>query len=216
MIFKENNSFEPLLKIEKFPCQTAPLAIGQGTWYIGEDSSQKAAGVRAIQLGIVLGMSLVNTAEMYGEGNSKRIVGEAIQGRRDNIVLVSKVYPHNAGLDQISSSCEQSLQRFGTDHLDLYLLHWRGRVPLNETIEGMEKLKKEGKIRRWGVSNFDTTDMKELFNTPGGEKCAVNQVLYHLGSRGIEYNLIPWLERKKSLSWLTVRLHRSALFVKNC
>lgn len=137
-------------------------------------------------------MELLDTAKMYGDGDSERLVGKAIKGRRDDVFLVSKVYPHHAGLDMIAKACENSLKRLGTDHLDLYLLHWRGRVPLAETIEGMEKLRKEGKIVRWGVSNFDTDDMKELWNTTNGKNCMTNQVLYHLGSRGIEYDLLPW------------------------
>lgn len=159
---------------------------------MGENPAEKKAEIAALRLGVDLGMSLIDTAEMYGEGKSEQVVGEAIKGIRDDVFLVSKVYPHNAGKDRLFSSCEQSLKRLGTDHLDLYLLHWRGRVPLAETIEGMEQLKKEGKIARWGVSNFDTADMKELLNTPGGSNCATNQVLYHLGSRGIEYDLLPW------------------------
>lgn len=174
------------------PDGTLVPAIGQGTWNMGENPAEKKAEIAALRLGVDLGMSLIDTAEMYGEGKSEQVVGEAIKGIRDDVFLVSKVYPHNAGKDRLFSSCEQSLKRLGTDHLDLYLLHWRGRVPLAETIEGMEQLKKEGKIARWGVSNFDTDDMKELLNTPGGGNCATNQVLYHLGSRGIEYDLLPW------------------------
>ncbi|OXS76762.1 aldo/keto reductase [Domibacillus enclensis] len=174
------------------PDGTLVPAIGQGTWNMGENPAEKKAEIAALRLGVDLGMSLIDTAEMYGEGKSEQVVGEAIKGIRDDVFLVSKVYPHNAGKDRLFSSCEQSLKRLGTDHLDLYLLHWRGRVPMAETIEGMEQLKKEGKIARWGVSNFDTDDMKELLNTPGGGNCATNQVLYHLGSRGIEYDLLPW------------------------
>jgi diketogulonate reductase-like aldo/keto reductase len=140
-------------------------------------------------------MTVIDTAEMYGEGLSEQLVGEAIQGIRDQVFLVSKVYPHNAGLKRVVTSCEMSLKRLRTDHLDLYLLHWRGSVPLIETIEGMEKLIRDGKIRRWGVSNLDMSDMKELLRQPGGERCSTNQVLYHLGSRGIEYDLLPWQEK---------------------
>lgn len=159
---------------------------------MGEKPQEKAKEIKALQLGIELGMKVIDTAEMYGNGASERLVGEAIKGRRDDVFLVSKVYPHNAGLDKISIACENSLKRLGTDYLDLYLLHWRGRIPLEETIEGMEKLRKEGKILRWGVSNFDTDDMKELWNTTNGSNCATNQVLYHLGSRGIDFDLLPW------------------------
>lgn len=171
---------------------TSLPCIGQGTWNMGENPDEKETEIKALRTGIEAGMRLIDTAEMYGEGSSEELVGEAITGRREDVFLVSKVYPHNAGLEKISKACENSLKRLGTDYLDLYLLHWRGRVPLSETIEGMEKLKKEGKIARWGVSNFDTEDMKELWNTSGGKNCAVNQVLYHLGSRGIDYDLISW------------------------
>ncbi|MFJ5624141.1 aldo/keto reductase [Peribacillus loiseleuriae] len=172
--------------------ETSVPILGQGTWYMGEDHRAKDNEIKALQLGIELGMTLIDTAEMYGDGGSERLVGEAIKGIRDKVFLVSKVYPHNAGKNKISTACENSLKRLGTDHLDLYLLHWRGRVPLDETIEGMEKLKKEGKILRWGVSNFDTDDMQELLSVTNGTNCATNQVLYHLGSRGIEFDLLPW------------------------
>lgn len=174
------------------PDGTTIPCLGQGTWYMGEKPKRKAEEIKALQLGIELGMKLIDTAEMYGNGDSERLVGEAIKGRRDDVFLVSKVYPHNSGMDKIKIACENSLKRLGTDHLDLYLLHWRGRVPLEETIEGMERLRKEGKILRWGVSNFDTDDMEELWNTPNGSNCSTNQVLYHLGSRGIDFDLLPW------------------------
>ncbi|MBY6270435.1 aldo/keto reductase [Parageobacillus thermoglucosidasius] len=179
-------------RVVTLPDGTTVPCIGQGTWHMGEKPQEKAKEIKALQLGIELGMKVIDTAEMYGNGASERLVGEAIKGRRDDVFLVSKVYPHNAGLDNISTACENSLKRLGTDYLDLYLLHWRGRIPLEETIEGMEKLRKEGKILRWGVSNFDTDDMKELWNTTNGSNCATNQVLYHLGSRGIDFDLLPW------------------------
>ncbi|ALF09455.1 aldo/keto reductase [Parageobacillus thermoglucosidasius] len=179
-------------RVVTLPDGTTVPCIGQGTWHMGEKPQEKAKEIKALQLGIELGMKVIDTAEMYGNGASERLVGEAIKGRRDDVFLVSKVYPHNAGLDKISTACENSLKRLGTDYLDLYLLHWRGRIPLEETIEGMEKLRKEGKILRWGVSNFDTDDMKELWNTTNGSNCATNQVLYHLGSRGIDFDLLPW------------------------
>lgn len=166
--------------------------IGQGTWSMGEAAGNRAEEIAALRLGVELGMNLIDTAEMYGDGRSEELVGEAIRGIRDDVFLVSKVYPHNAGQGQLARSCENSLKRLGTDHLDLYLLHWRGNVPLEETVEGMEALVAAGKIKRWGVSNLDTEDMKELLKIPGGEHCAVNQVLYHLGSRGIEHELLPW------------------------
>ncbi|MGD6944511.1 aldo/keto reductase [Cytobacillus gottheilii] len=174
------------------PDGTSLPSVGQGTWYMGEKPQMKSKEVKALQLGIELGMNVIDTAEMYAEGEAELVVGEALKGRRDAVFLVSKVYPHHAGLNSIERACENSLKRLGTDHLDLYLLHWRGSVPLAETIEGMEKLKKDGKIARWGVSNFDTADMKELWSTENGQNCMTNQVLYHLGSRGIDYDLVPW------------------------
>lgn len=179
------------------PDGTSLPCLGQGTWYMGEDPRVKRKEINALRLGIQLGMQLIDTAEMYGNGGSERLVGEAIKGLREEVFLVSKVYPHNSGLEKISTACENSLKRLGTDHLDLYLLHWRGNIPLEETIEGMEQLRKDGKIKRWGVSNFDTDDMKELWNTPGGQKCVANQVLYHLGSRGIDFDLLSWQREHK-------------------
>lgn len=170
-------------------------AIGQGTWYMGEQASRRKEEVRALQTGIELGMTLIDTAEMYADGEAEKVAGEAIAGRRDSVYLVSKVYPHNADRRRMVKSCEASLKRLGTDHLDLYLLHWRGSVPLEETVEAMEKLRKDGKIRSFGVSNLDTADMKELWEVPGGDRCAVNQVLYHAASRGIEVDLLPWARR---------------------
>ncbi|TSB47623.1 aldo/keto reductase [Alkalicoccobacillus porphyridii] len=171
---------------------TALPSIGQGTWYMGEDSSRKREEIKALQLGLDLGLEVIDTAEMYGEGLAEEVVGEAIKDRRDQAFLVSKVYPHNAGRPEIVTSCENSLKRLQTDYLDLYLLHWRGGVPLSETVEGLEVLKSEGKIKRWGISNFDVSDMEELWSLPSGDQAQLNQVLYHLGSRGIEYDLIPW------------------------
>ncbi|MCM3782603.1 aldo/keto reductase [Neobacillus mesonae] len=177
----------------KLPDGTVLPAIGQGTWHMGDDPSRKNDEIAALRLGVELGMHVIDTAEMYGEGLSESLVGEAIHGIREEVFLVSKVYPHNAGRQRIITSCEQSLRRLKTDHLDLYLLHWRGEVPLSETVEGMEKLVEDGKIARWGVSNLDTEDMKELLSISKGTNCAMNQVLYHLGSRGIEVDLMPWL-----------------------
>lgn len=179
-------------RVVTLPDGTELPCVGQGTWKMGEDPRMQEKEVKALQLGIELGMKVIDTAEMYADGSSERVVGEAIKGCREEIFLISKVYPHNAGLDSIEKACENSLKRLGTDYLDLYLLHWRGYVPLEETIQGMEKLRKEGKIKRWGVSNFDTIDMEELWNTPNGKNCMINQVLYHLGSRGIDYDLVPW------------------------
>ncbi|WP_338763449.1 aldo/keto reductase [Massilia sp. METH4] len=166
--------------------------LGQGTWYMGEDPAHQDEEVRALQLGLDLGITLVDTAEMYGEGGAERVVGAAIAGRRDEVTLVSKVYPHNAGRSEVQRACERSLARLGTDRIDLYLLHWRGGVPLAETLEGFEKLRAAGKILAYGVSNFDTADMQEALRAPGGKAIAANQVMYNLRRRGIEFDLLPW------------------------
>lgn len=171
-------------------------ALGQGTWRMGEDDAKREAEIKALRTGLDCGLHVIDTAEMYGDGDSEKLVGEAIQGRRDEVFLVSKVYPYNAYGDKLVKACEASLERLGTDYLDLYLLHWRGDTSLEETVEGMERLKAEGKIRAWGVSNFDVDDMKELLSLPNGKNCAVNQVLYHLGSRGIEYDLLPYMKEQ--------------------
>ncbi|WP_322032313.1 aldo/keto reductase [Paraburkholderia sp. J76] len=166
--------------------------LGQGTWEMGERSAHRAAEIAALREGVALGMTLIDTAEMYGDGATERLVGEALQGLRDDVFLVSKVYPHNASRGGVARACEASLKRLGTDRLDLYLLHWRGGVPLEETIEGFEALVRAGKIRHWGVSNFDTDDMEELFAAPGGNACATNQILYNIARRGAEFDLLPW------------------------
>lgn len=172
-------------------------ALGLGTWYLGDDAGRRAREIAALRTGIEKGMTLVDTAEMYGGGRSERLVGEAIKGtERGRLFIVSKVLPNNAGRRGIFRSCEESLQRLGTDYLDLYLLHWRGSVPLAETVECMEKLERDGMIRGWGVSNFDTDDMEELRRVKGGDGCLVNQVLYHAASRGIEYELLPWMRAR--------------------
>jgi diketogulonate reductase-like aldo/keto reductase len=168
-----------------------------GTWRMGERSSERAAELKAVQLGLELGIRLVDTAEMYGEGKAEEIVGEAMGRLREEIYLVSKVYPHNASRKGTIAACERSLKRLKTDRLDLYLLHWRGSHPLAETVEAFEALKKDGKIRNWGVSNLDAGDMDELAGVPGGKNCASNQVLYHLGSRGIEWQLLPQCQKSK-------------------
>ncbi|MFJ4157588.1 aldo/keto reductase [Pseudomonas sp. NPDC089752] len=167
-------------------------AIGQGTWYMGEDPARRGAEVAALQQGIELGMSLIDTAEMYAEGGAEEVVGQAIAGRREQVFLVSKVYPHNASQRGVPAACERSLKRLGTDVIDLYLLHWRGQYPLEETVEAFERLREQGKIRRWGVSNFDTDDLRELHNPD----CATNQVLYNPLQRGIEFDLLPWSRQR--------------------
>ena len=173
-------------------CGERVAALGQGTWNIGDDPRRRADEIAALRRGIELGLTLIDTAEMYGDGRSESLVGEAIAGRRDEIFLVSKVYPHNASRKAMPRSCEASLRRLGVETLDLYLLHWPGNVPLAETVEAFESLQRAGKIRHWGVSNFDTDAMQELWQTPGGAAAQTNQVLYHLGERGIEWDLRPW------------------------
>lgn len=175
---------------------TVPV-LGLGTWRMGERKSERAAEVTAIKLGLDLGVRLVDTAEMYGEGVAEEMLSEALAGRRDEIFLVSKVYPHNASRKGTIAACERSLKRLKTDRLDLYLLHWRGSHPLAETVEAFETLKADGKIKGWGVSNLDAGDMRELAGVPDGQNCLSNQVLYHLGSRGIEWELLPYCQKAK-------------------
>ena len=171
--------------------------LGQGTWYLGEDADRAAAEVKTLKTGIEAGMALIDTAEMYADGGAEKIVGQAIRGYdREKLYLVSKVYPFHAGRRNIFTSCENSLRRMKTDYMDLYLLHWMGSVPLAETAECMEKLVDQGKIRRWGVSNLDLYDMQEFLSVTNGGHCCVNQLLYHLGSRGIEYDLLPYLTER--------------------
>lgn len=169
-------------------------ALGQGTWYLGDEPAKREQEVEALREGIRQGMKLIDTAEMYGRGNSEKLVGDAIRiFERKDVFLVSKVLPENAGGKCLESALEASLRRLGTDYLDLYLYHWRGRFPLKETIRALEAAKANGLIRAWGVSNFDLDDMEELWRIPEGRNCVVNQVLYHMGSRGIEYRLLPWM-----------------------
>ncbi|GHC33994.1 aldo/keto reductase [Aidingimonas halophila] len=176
------------------PAETLPV-IGQGTWYMGEGLAAERDEIRALQQGLDLGMTLIDTAEMYGNGGAETVVGKALSDRRDEAFLVSKVFPWNAGRDSAIKACEHSLARLNTEYLDLYLLHWPGSIPLEETLEAFERLQAQGKIRRFGVSNFDVDDMQKLTACPGGDACAVNQVLYHLGSRGIEHSLRPSLRQ---------------------
>ncbi len=165
--------------------------LGLGTWRMGERARDRAAEVRALRAGLDLGVTLVDTAEMYGEGGAEEVVAEAIAGRRDEVTLVSKVYPHNAGARSAPAACERSLARLRVEAIDLYLLHWRGRIPLAETVGAFERLRRDGKVRAWGVSNFDADDLRELFALPEGRHCAANQVLYHLGERAIEWEVLP-------------------------
>ena len=179
-----------------FTDQVSLPAIGQGTWYMGEDPSRRRDEVSALQAGLDLGLRLIDTAEMYADGAAEEVVGEALTGRRDSAFLVSKVYPWNAGGEKAIAACEASLRRLKTDYLDLYLLHWMGDFSFAETVDAMETLIAQGKIRRWGVSNLDYDDMQALWQVPGGRECATNQVLYHLASRGIEYDLLPWCQQQ--------------------
>ncbi|MDO0919682.1 MULTISPECIES: aldo/keto reductase [unclassified Enterococcus] len=169
------------------------LAVGMGTWHMGDDPAKEKAEIDALQAGIKAGAAVIDTAEMYGEGNAETLVGKAIQPfTRGDLYLISKVYPWNASSDELPKALDRSLTRLGTDYLDLYLLHWRGDVPLAETVDALEAAKAFGKIRAWGVSNFDVADMEELLRLENGDQCAANQVLYNLGARGIEYDLLPW------------------------
>lgn len=170
--------------------------FGIGTWRMGENESKSSVEINAIYYALKNGVRLIDTAEMYGEGGAEIIVGEALKKaniKREELFIVSKVYPHNAGRDNLFTSLKKSLSRLGLDYLDMYLLHWRGRVPLRETVECMEEAKKEGLIKDWGVSNFDIDDMKELESIKNGDKCSVNQVLYHLASRGVDFDLASYL-----------------------
>ena len=169
-------------------------ALGQGTWHMGERGSDRAREAAALRLGLDLGMTLIDTAEMYAEGGAEAVVAEAIAGRREEVFLVSKVYPHNAGGRKLEAALGRSLQRLRVETLDLYLLHWRGSVPLEDTVEAMERMRAAGKIRRWGVSNLDVEDLDEL--GPALADCAADQVLYNLQARGIEYDLLPFCRKR--------------------
>ncbi|CAM2970147.1 aldo/keto reductase [Burkholderia ubonensis] len=171
--------------------------LGQGTWEMGERASRRADEIAALREGIALGMTLIDTAEMYGDGATEELVGHALDGLRDDVFLVSKAYPHHASRRGVVAACEASLKRLRTDRIDLYLLHWRGSVPLEETVEGFDALRRAGKIRHWGVSNFDTADMQELVDEAGGAACATNQILYNIVRRGPEFDLLPWLAARR-------------------
>jgi diketogulonate reductase-like aldo/keto reductase len=174
--------------------ETIPV-LGMGTWHLAEGRHPPEVEMDALRTGIDVGMTLIDTAELYGAGASESLVGRAIAGRRDDVFLVSKVLPQHATFSGTLAACEASLERLGTDHLDLYLLHWRGQTPLDETISAFEHLKLHGQIRHWGVSNFDTGDMADLIALPGGRAVSTDQVLYNLAHRGIEWNVLPWCQR---------------------
>ena len=171
--------------------ETVP-ALGQGTWGLGVDPARRRDDLAAVRLGLDLGLTLVDTAEMYGEGSTEELVGEAIAGRRNEVFLVSKVYPHNADRRGVVAACERSLRRLRTDRLDLYLLHWRGGVPFEATLAGFAELVRSGKIRHYGVSNLDAGEMAEWWSKPGGAATATDQVLYNPMRRGVEWDLLPW------------------------
>jgi diketogulonate reductase-like aldo/keto reductase len=175
--------------------QSIPV-LGMGTWRMGENAKDYQSEVNALRHGLDLGLSLIDTAEMYGEGGAEEVIAQAIANRRSEVFLVSKVYPHNASKRGAIAACERSLNRLKTDYLDLYLLHWRGAVPLGETLEAFQTLKQSGKIRSYGVSNFDTEDMEDAGQLPGGKEIVTNQVLYNLMRRGIELNLLPWCRQR--------------------
>ncbi|KIG04032.1 aldo/keto reductase [Caballeronia concitans] len=171
--------------------------LGQGTWEMGERPSARKAEIAALREGVELGMTLIDTAEMYGDGKSEQLIAEALGDVRDDIFIVSKVYPHNGSERGVQAACERSLKRLATDRIDLYLLHWRGGEDLQGVVAGFEKLKRDGKIRHWGVSNFDTDDMEELFALDGGDACATDQILYNVARRGSEFDLLPWLREHR-------------------
>jgi len=181
----------------QLPSQHKIPKIGLGTWFMGENKTHRKQEVNALRFGIEYGAKLIDTAEMYGEGEAELITGEAIQGYRDNLYLVSKFYPHNAGCKQVIAACERSLRRLNTDHLDLYLLHWRGSVPFSETLEALYQLREQGKIVDYGVSNFDIDDMQEWCNIDQQGLCATNQVLYNLQCREADWSLKPFMESKQ-------------------
>jgi diketogulonate reductase-like aldo/keto reductase len=170
--------------------------LGQGTWGLAEGKHPWEQELVALRVGLDLGMTLIDTAEMYADGEAERLIGEAIKGRRDDVFLVDKVLPKNATRQGTVLACEQSLRRLGTDSIDLYLLHWREHIPLQETVAGFTQLAEDGKIENWGVSNFDIADMEELQNISKGQDVATDQVLYNLIRRGIEFDLLPWCHQR--------------------
>ena len=187
------------MKTLRLPDGARVPALGQGTWRMGESKRGRDSEVAALRLGIELGMTLIDTAEMYGDGGAERVVADAIEGQRERVFVVTKVYPHNASRSRLPKACERSLERLRIDTIDLYLLHWREKTPpLEETVETFEKLRSAGKIKRWGVSNFAVDDMQELFSIDDGRNCAANQVLYNLENREIEFDLLPLLTDHRS------------------
>jgi diketogulonate reductase-like aldo/keto reductase len=185
------------MKTVTFPSGECVPALGQGAWNIGDSRSTRAAEIATLRRGIDLGLTLIDTAEMYGSGRSEQLIAEAIAGRRDGVFIVSKVLPSNASRRGTVAACERSLKNLQTDRIDLYLLHWRGGVPFAETLEALMALQRAGKIRHYGVSNLDLTEMNQWWKAPGGDDCAANQLLYNLSRRGIEWDLLPWLRERR-------------------
>jgi diketogulonate reductase-like aldo/keto reductase len=184
------------MKQVRMPSGESVPALGQGTWGMGEQPARSAQEIASLRAGLDAGLRLIDTAEMYGEGRTESLVGEAIAGRRDEVFLVSKVYPHNASRKSMRTACANSLRRLKTDRVDLYLLHWSGSVPLDETLEAFGRLRQDGHIRSWGVSNLDLPSMQELWSLSGGRDVQTNQLLYNLMRRGIEWDLLPWLRER--------------------
>ncbi|WP_152047981.1 aldo/keto reductase [Aureimonas psammosilenae] len=184
------------MKTATLPDGTPVPALGQGTWMMAEGRHAREDEIAALRAGMDAGMTLIDTAEIYAHGKSEELVGEAIDGRRDEVFLVSKVAPHHASREGTRRACEASLKRLRTDRLDLYLLHWPGSIPLSETVDALTQLKRDGLIRYWGVSNFDVEEMEAVFALPGGSDCAANQILYNLEERGPEFDLLPWLSER--------------------
>jgi Aldo/keto reductases, related to diketogulonate reductase len=186
------------MKTVSLPDGARVPVLGQGTWRMGENKRARKDEIAALRLGIELGMTLIDTAEMYGDGGAEKVVADAIDGQRDRVFVVTKAYPHNASRTELPKACERSLKRLRIDAIDLYLLHWRERsTRLAETVEAFEKLRADGRVKRWGVSNFDVEDMEELFAIENGDACAANQVLYNLQNREIESGLLQWSEENK-------------------
>lgn len=192
------------MKTVRLPDGETVPALGLGTWRMGESTRSRAAEVAAVRHALEIGYRLIDTAEMYGEGGAETVVGEALRGaiaagevRREELFIVSKVYPHNASRRGAVEACERSLGRLGVECIDLYLLHWRGAHPLADTVAAFETLRAQRRLRHWGVSNFDVSDMEELWRTTGGSACATNQVWYSVSQRGIEFNLVPWLSERR-------------------
>jgi diketogulonate reductase-like aldo/keto reductase len=185
------------MKTVALPSGERVPALGQGTWKMAEDRQQRAQEIASLRVGLDAGLTLIDTAEMYGDGRAEELVAEAVGKRRNEVFIVSKVYPHNATREGAIVACERSLKRLRTDRIDLYLLHWRGDVPFAQTMEAFTALQRSGKIRHYGVSNLDLSDMQELWSVPGGSATATNQLLYNLVRRGIEWDLLPWLRKQR-------------------